>query len=300
MGAAVEKRVGRRHGMAGTPLCEDDLGMANGALAQSGPRDGFVPRADPGGLVAALGTERFVDRFIMFLCDVSAVEFVHLFTLSGRRPNVLRAISVDGSGAADYQTGKYMAQNLFGVDPWLKEWGGVSPHSSAVFHVPRALVGHANLQVYYDDVDLADRIMICGYGAVGVVGISLARSNGRGCFEIGDSQFDAIQNFALPLLAKHCEFRTNRAEILKEMIDIERIEYNIASIKKLPSREVQVAARIIRGFSNEAIALDLEIGKETALSYRKRLYGKLGISSYHELITWYMNSLEAHSSQTII
>jgi len=51
----------------------------------------------------------------------------------------------------------------------------------------------------------------------------------------------------------------------------------------LTPRELDVCARVLVGYSSEAIALDLGIGESSVATYRKRAYGKLGISSQNEL-----------------
>jgi DNA-binding CsgD family transcriptional regulator len=51
----------------------------------------------------------------------------------------------------------------------------------------------------------------------------------------------------------------------------------------LTGRETEVCLRILSGFSSEAIAADLGISLHSALTYRKRAYDRLGISSQNEL-----------------
>ena len=51
----------------------------------------------------------------------------------------------------------------------------------------------------------------------------------------------------------------------------------------LTGREKEVCLRILSGFSSEAIAADLGISLHSALTYRKRAYDRLGISSQNEL-----------------
>lgn len=51
----------------------------------------------------------------------------------------------------------------------------------------------------------------------------------------------------------------------------------------LTDREQDVCARIIAGYSSEAIALDLGIAPSSVATYRKRAYAKLGICSQHDL-----------------
>ena len=51
----------------------------------------------------------------------------------------------------------------------------------------------------------------------------------------------------------------------------------------LTGREKEVCLRILSGFTSEAIAAELGISLHSALTYRKRAYDRLGISSQNEL-----------------
>jgi DNA-binding CsgD family transcriptional regulator len=51
----------------------------------------------------------------------------------------------------------------------------------------------------------------------------------------------------------------------------------------LPRRELEVCARILRGLTMEAVALDLGIGVSSAITYKRRAYARLGISGTAEL-----------------
>jgi len=52
---------------------------------------------------------------------------------------------------------------------------------------------------------------------------------------------------------------------------------------RLTRRELDVLARILSGLTSEGIALDLRVSVNTVLTYRKRAYGRLGVSSQAEL-----------------
>ena len=52
----------------------------------------------------------------------------------------------------------------------------------------------------------------------------------------------------------------------------------------MPKRELQVCAQIARGVTSEGIACELGIGTNTVLTYRKRAYARLNISSQNELL----------------
>jgi len=58
---------------------------------------------------------------------------------------------------------------------------------------------------------------------------------------------------------------------------------NAAPLAMLTGREKEVCLGILSGLSSEAIAAELGIGLHSALTYRKRAYDRLGISSQNEL-----------------
>ncbi len=65
-----------------------------------------------------------------------------------------------------------------------------------------------------------------------------------------------------------------------------RLETLLASgepFAALTGREKEVCLRILSGFTSEAIAAELGISLHSALTYRKRAYDRLGISSQNEL-----------------
>lgn len=57
----------------------------------------------------------------------------------------------------------------------------------------------------------------------------------------------------------------------------------LALDRGLTGREIDVCARSLSGMTAEGIGLELEIKKSSVVTYRKRAYERLGISSQHEL-----------------
>ena len=70
---------------------------------------------------------------------------------------------------------------------------------------------------------------------------------------------------------------------------------NAAPFAALTGREKEVCRRILSGFSSEAIASGLGIGLQSALTYRKRAYEKLGISSQNELFAIVLRLMASRS-----
>ncbi len=66
----------------------------------------------------------------------------------------------------------------------------------------------------------------------------------------------------------------------------------IPPFDRLTDRERDVCARILLGFTSEAIALDLGIAASSVATYRKRAYSKLGIVSQNELFGMCLAAVE--------
>lgn len=72
-----------------------------------------------------------------------------------------------------------------------------------------------------------------------------------------------------------------------------RVELALDSFgqNRLTRRERQVAARLIRGLDNDAIARELGNGPGTVKNHRKHLYAKLGLDSQAALFSCFLNHL---------
>lgn len=70
---------------------------------------------------------------------------------------------------------------------------------------------------------------------------------------------------------------------------IERVLTQSAEFRETTGREKTVCLAILLGHTSESIGLNHGISKNTVLTYRKRLYAKLGISSQNELFMLTLN-----------
>jgi DNA-binding CsgD family transcriptional regulator len=245
--------------------------------------------AQIGDLLAALGTERFGEALMRFLKATSEARDVHFFHMVDNRPHILHSASFDGTDRAAQQAGFYLSHKLFALDPWVTAWAA-QPQARALFHVDRATPQHAEMHDFYDAMQIGDRIALCGNDADGAVGISLSRPTDGRPFEDTPERVELLRDIALPLFMKHREFHLQRARIGRELHDVADIEHHIGlSAEDLPRREAQVAARLLRGFTASAIAMDLGISRTTVISYRNRLFDKLSLGSNHDLLAWYMS-----------
>ena len=76
----------------------------------------------------------------------------------------------------------------------------------------------------------------------------------------------------------------NRRRSIARLPSAQHVERRLHHLfPNLTGREREVCARATVGMSVEATALDLGIAKTSVMTYRKRSYQRLGITSVHEL-----------------
>jgi DNA-binding CsgD family transcriptional regulator len=112
--------------------------------------------------------------------------------------------------------------------------------------------------------------------------LSLYRDRRTGSFSAED--FNRIEAIKAPLAAaveRHLELRPRPAlPSVARMADMLR---RCGTAPLLSAREADVCARIVTGYSNEAIALDLGLSIHSVRTYRRRAYAKLNVTSQNEL-----------------
>ncbi len=96
-----------------------------------------------------------------------------------------------------------------------------------------------------------------------------------------------------PLHDKHRGARDDGARLLAEA-------FARPPLDALTSRERDVCVRILQGLSSEAIAARLGIGLNSVLTYRRRAYQRLGITSQNELFSLVMTQLAASQRSNAI
>lgn len=82
---------------------------------------------------------------------------------------------------------------------------------------------------------------------------------------------------------RHLALTTERAPASLDQLALALSAHSKGSL--LSEREVAVCTRCLMGYSNEAIALDLDISFHSVRTYRRRAYAKLGVTSQNELFS---------------
>ena len=141
---------------------------------------------------------------------------------------------------------------------------------------------------FYIEPGIAGRLSVILRRPRDAICLSLYRDRRYGSF--GAEEFNKIDAIKAPLAAaleRHLDLKpTPTSPNLARMTDILQ---SFEGAPTLSSREAAVCARIVTGYSNEAIALDLDISFHSVRTYRRRAYAKLNVTSQNELFAQVLN-----------
>jgi DNA-binding CsgD family transcriptional regulator len=217
-------------------------------------------------VIAALGEASFAAELVAALNRRVPIDHVCLMRFVDReRPPVLESASWRGGDRVGEVQQAYLA-GLYRQDPNLQ----LPAAPGLVLRLLRsaAIEGDA-YRATHREAGLLERLTVAASAAEQLVALNLYRLASSGPF--GAAELQAIDTQA-PLLAA---------------LALERIEALATRLhavgSTLTQRERAVLARVLAGMTSEGIALDLGIGLASVLTYRKRAYARLGVTSQAEL-----------------
>ena len=250
-------------------------------------------------LSGAVGTAAFEGALLETVNRVVAVDHCTVFTFHRRlgRGHLLTTGRLDPRTslrlAEDY-VGRYYAE-----DPNFGRIhsSGASGAVSVVGFDPKALPERYR-ERFFGENDLVDKMSTITWQPDGVVYCNFYRVGATGKFLDGEStrlgevlpllaQIVTLHHRAMPALG------TSPANAADPEEEIRRLDSLLGPpLDRLTARERDVCLRVLLGYSSEAIALRLEIATSSVLTYRKRAYARLRISSQNELFALFLRSLK--------
>lgn len=263
------------------------------AAEQAIPVAAFRPSLTAGAygrVFDAIGRDRFQQELLGLFNDVCGADSVHLFWLDGGRPDITCGQSLGGDGSAHNQARHYMEGGLWRDDRQMGEGSAVQRETPMFYRMDTRDAPTSDLREFYRSQKLLERLMVCGWTPMGILGFSVMRAATRDITSIDNLQgIGAAFSDIFPMLAKHMEMVGQSRRLVESLTTLPLIEgYMARSDAGLSQREMQVGARLLYGLSASCIASDLGIGTETVNTHRKRLYERLGIGCHHELLIWYL------------
>ncbi|ETI63486.1 hypothetical protein C100_12620 [Sphingobium sp. C100] len=253
-----------------------------------------MPAAPFRRLLDAIGRPVFYSELGALFGEIWGAEHVHFWLFEGTKPNILSGFSADGSGYAEHLATTYMARELWHHDTAMSAGSQIEGDVPALFRLDTTRPLSSEIRNFYTGAHMRDRLVMCGRERFGTLGISLVRS-GRapGPSAEATSPILPVSDAIFRMLVRHVEICARDRSFLRAFASLEKIEEILARAPdRMPSRQAQVCARFLYGLSATSIAADLHLSPETVLSYRKRLYQRMAISSHRELMLWY---LELHT-----
>lgn len=237
-----------------------------------------------GDLIASVGSPSFETSFFQIARDVTDCEHVTAFVSSDRAlARLLFAVNRGAKPIARTIADKYL-KHYWNHDPAnVICSGNAAPRYELAVRVYSNDINHdAYRRDCYSSVDLVDRLSIIRRSSNETFRLNLYRSAQRGRFAPGEVD-SVLENADLmfALIAKHDEQRLACSETDKLETAVRRLQ---RAAPRLTARERDVCMGIVQGRSSEAIAIALGISINTVLTYRKRAYARLGISSHNELM----------------
>lgn len=236
-------------------------------------------------LAAAFGTAVFNTTLTAAFRDMAPVDRLYLFNFAGPAAIQLQI--------AEYETElpptrhEIYISDYIPVDPIL---GAISKayetRNLVLLKVRPQDIQQSKYRRALKSADIVERISIIRRDSKRCQCLNVARRSEKGPFT--PDEIMRITNFAqlaLPLAARHDEMIKS-----PRTISVAELERRFAALAYgLSSREIAVCARAAFGMSTEGTALDLNIGRASVLTYRKRAYARMAVTSVNELSRLVMN-----------
>jgi DNA-binding CsgD family transcriptional regulator len=235
--------------------------------------------------IAALGRAAFASELLAALNRAVPVDHVCLMRIEDRaRPPVLESASWRGGTHVAEVQRAYLG-GLYRFDPNLDL--PVRP-GVQVLRLRRESLAHAEYRnTCYASAGLLERITVAASEGGQRVFLNLYRLEPSGPFSASEvAIIEGLSQVLAALAVKHVGML---GMLLRSRDRGDRTAAIAARLHaldgRLTRRETEVLSRILLGISSEGIALDLGIGINTVLTYRKRGYARLGVTSQAELFS---------------
>ncbi len=254
------------------------------AHAPGGP-DGAVLGA-LAGVIAAVGEADFGHTALAQLNRWMPLCWWSVYRLRADQPPTVHAAGScgvpDGTGEAwrVYRAGLYRRDESFAAARERVQGG-----QAVLTHWDARELPRAHRQQIYLRHGLRERLSIVqGDVDGGVLAINLYRHQDQAPFS--DAAIDAMRQAAQPMLAcvaKHLALSALAVNPARAEPDETPVAARAPVLDALTPREREVCARLLKGWTHEGVAADLQLSAATVKTYRDRAFRRLGIHHRNEL-----------------
>jgi len=234
---------------------------------------GWLPATALLSLLDTLGEDNFLDRFLDWVNEVLGADQCMLFFCAADKTVstlLYKDFTKDESARALAQS--YISERRYMQDPNFALLKQCAPGQLHVFHLDHlgTEMGPNYRRRFFDEPGFKDKLSIIRGHASGSYYLNLYRRAGSfgEVFEHADDEASAARMLST-LIVKH--YQINQKMLAQ------------GPLAFLSHREQQVCQAVLQGKKNELIADELGVTLNSVITYRKRAYEKLGISSRAQL-----------------
>jgi DNA-binding CsgD family transcriptional regulator len=192
-----------------------------------------------------------------------------------------------------YLSGPYLSDRSL-----VREQAGPAPESTLLCHISAQEVAAEHRARVYEAHGVAERVSIVRQQADDTVfAINFYRHVHQRAFS--DAQVAALEGLAPALLAltqKHLALAQVPASAPPSPSgSVQSLTQRLKRINdRLTTRELDVCARLLQGFTQEGVAADLGLSLTTVRTYRNRAFARLGIHFRNELFALVLHAQDLH------
>lgn len=239
-------------------------------------------------LIEHLGTPAFPATLFRTMFGWAKANHLTAFAFEAhQRPRVIFAENTGTApvarGVADQYCRDYWRHDLANR---VLPANNIEGHQSWILHTQASEIAHSDYRrSCYTSVCLDHRISLIETKGNRALRINIYRSKGNGFTDEDIHRIADRAHLLLALTRRHADYGlADRQHSFGYYLD------RLADVAPgLTQRETEVCAAIILGLTSEGIALELGVGLNTVLTYKKRAYARLGISSQNELMRLVLN-----------
>jgi DNA-binding CsgD family transcriptional regulator len=238
--------------------------------------------------VLAIGRPAFPEILLRTLQSLGDVGHCMVFSFAGEKS--ARCLLDAGNIPIGADLGAAYSEHFHLADPnrdaIFRAQASVTPIVLPTF--ARRMYRDDYLKLFFDDSRIVDKFATAIWVDGTCFYVNLYRIDSQGRFSRG--QIEVLRRVA-PALSAAVARHFQEESVGSELQHLDRLFASAVAFSGVTGREKDVCRRILSGLSSEAISAELGISLHSTLTYRKRAYEKLGISSQNELFAMVLRLL---------
>lgn len=237
-------------------------------------------------VVQAVGTDGFYARLALALTDRAAVADFVVVQRGNSQPQAgLRFQQFNSPRRSVWHwPDDFSADCDIGENPICQALNAAARDGNFTSRMrPEDMKTPASRAKWFTRPGLSEALMLvqnCGGDLVALACFARVPASGFSAAQL--IEIAQLAPLILPLLRLH--FRLIGVPERDRWMSVDNMEHRVRQVfPELTNREISVCARSALGVTAEGIAIDLGIKKTSVLTYRRRAYQRLNVSSIHQL-----------------